>query len=114
MTTLTIAGDPNSFYQLQDPAETATYPIDWNTKLDSLGSPSETISASSWRIEPSSVGSPSGEESVTAQLVGGDNITSCKLSGLDPQVGVYRLINTVMTTQGHIWEQAITIRCQNR
>jgi len=99
-------------YVLQDPAEELDYPVDWSEVLDDVGSPSDTIATSAWRIEPEQAGSPSAE-TISSETIT-SNVTNCLVSGLDPAVKLYHLINTITTAEGRIFERSQTIRCQNR
>ncbi|MFQ6016770.1 MAG: hypothetical protein ACE5KF_01115 [Kiloniellaceae bacterium] len=97
-------------YLLIDPAETLDYTCDWSAFLDDGGSPSDTISTSSWRITPQT-GSPQAPD-----LSGATNTTSTatiKVTGA--ALGqVYLLSNKIVTAQGLTAERSITLRCENR
>ena len=74
------------------------FPISWTL------STSETISTSTWTVEPSETG---GVTSASPTITGA--VTSCLLSG-----GVFRKIylvtNRITTNQGRTLEQTITLR----
>lgn len=89
----------NDDLQLQSPAETLDYPIDWSDALVA-----DTISASDWAILPAG-------PQITGKDVGGDppQSTLCFLAGVSLGV-VYRLTNTIQTAGGRTWSRSFTIR----
>lgn len=99
-------------YELTFTGEVLDFPCDWSDILDDVGSPSDEISSSSWRLEPAGAGSPS-EETVTPQATIGV-VTNVLISGLDQAVKIYHLTNTIITSQGRTFSRTVTIRCANR
>lgn len=97
-------------YLLIDPQETLDYTCDWAPFLDEGGSPSDTISTSSWSIAPQD-GSPQ-----TPDLSGSTNtVSTATIKVTNAAIGqVYRLSNKITTTQGRTAERSITLRCENR
>jgi hypothetical protein len=93
-----------------DPNETLDYALDWSDFLDDAGSPSDTISISTWEIYPSD-GSPAGP-TLSGELQN-SNSTCVFLSGC-VHGSVYLLTNRVVTTVGRTADRSITIRCQTR
>lgn len=94
-------------YRLIDPDETLDFSMDWSDFLDD-GSPTDSISSSSWSIEGG--GSPT--PTLSGGVTNGD-VTSIFLSGCE--VGeVYRLSNKIVTSQGRTAERSWTLRCAQR
>ncbi len=94
---------------LHDPSEDLDYTIDYSEELDAVGSPSDTIAASSFSIEGHG-GSPA--PSLDAQVDETDR-TTVTVSNLE--LGeIYRLKNVTTTTQGRVLTRAVTIRCEHR
>ena len=94
-------------YELIGPGETRGFGYDWTVELES-GSPSDSIASSDWRVA-SQASSP------TAPTLNGkshaNTVASVKLS--DCTAGeIYRLTNSITTTQGLTLERSITIRCE--
>lgn len=98
-------------YVLIDPQEKLDYTCDWSTFLDDGGSPSDTVSASSWEIAPQSADSPT--EPVLSGATNTTNSTTvfvanCRLGE------VYRLSNRIETTLGRVAERSVILRCDQR
>ena len=95
-------------YRLIDPDEKLDYSCDWSTFLDDGGSPSDTITTSTWSI--TDAGSPvptlSGETNTTNSAT--VFVKGCTL------FEVYRLSNKIVTAQGRTAERTITLRCAQR
>ena len=98
-----------SGYKLIAPGESLDYSNDWTNELQS-GSPEDGIASSEWAVTPQS-GSPAAP--ALTNLAHADGVASVKISGT--VLGeVYRLINTVTTTQGLTLKRTIVLRCGNR
>ena len=95
-------------YRLIDPDEKLDYSCDWATFLDDGGSPSDTISSSSWSI--TDAGSPAPTLSGQVDTTNSSTIfvEGCTL------FEVYRLSNKIVTAQGRTAERTITLRCAQR
>lgn len=101
-------------YDLQAPEENLDYSYDWSDFLAESGSPQDSISTSEWSIDPpSDGGSPSSPLLEEQSSSGPNTITSCLVSRLTRGV-IYRLTNTVVTTQGRTAAWSIIIRCGQR
>lgn len=97
-------------YLLIDPDEKLDYTCDWSAFLDDGGSPSDTISTSSWAITPQ-------EASPVAPTLSGEtntvNTTTVFVSGA-VYGQVYLLTNRIVTGQGRTAERSITLQCEHR
>lgn len=98
-------------YHLIDPQEVLDYTFDWSNFLDDAGSPSDTISTSSWAITPQEPGSPS--EPVLSGNSNTVNMATVFVAGCGAG-GLYQRTNTVVTAQGRTAERSITLRCEQR
>lgn len=94
-------------YRLQRAGEDLDWSFDWSDYLDDQGSPSDTISASTWLITPDA-GSPSPtlHDDATSGAV-----TSTFLRDLT-RGEVYVLENIITTAAGRAGRKRITIRCE--
>ncbi len=95
-------------YLLIDPSEKLDYSCDWSDFLDEGGSPSDTISSSSWAIAGGGSPAPtlSGEDTT-------NNVTTVFVEGCE--LGqIYRLANRVVTGQGRTAERSHILRCEER
>ncbi len=98
-------------YVLIDPQEKLDYTCDWSTFLDDGGSPSDTISASSWEIAPLNAGSPT--EPVLSGEISTTNSTTVFVANC--RAGeIYHLSNRVETAAGRIAERSVILRCDHR
>ncbi len=97
-------------YLLIDPSETLDYTCDWSDMLDDVGSPSDTISSSTWAVTPQE-GSPQQPD-----IKSSTNTATTTTIFLYNCVrgGVYQVTNTIVTGQGRTHERSITVRCANR
>ncbi len=95
-------------FLLIDPQETLDYTCDWSTFLDDGGSPSDTISTSSWTITDAGSPAPtlSGETNTSNSAT--VFVQGCTLGE------VYRLSNKIVTAQGRTAERTHTLRCEQR
>lgn len=92
----------------QDPAEELDWTCDYSGELDSVGSPSDTISSSTFTIEGGGSPSPTLEDQIDTA-----DTTSINVKGL--QWGQhYYLRNLTVTTQGRTLKRSQTIRCEHR
>lgn len=93
-----------------DPDETLDYTCSWSTWLDDGGSPSDTISSSSWAITPQ-------EASPTApELSSESNTTNSATVFVSNCVRgqVYDLTNKIVTAAGRTAERSMKLRCESR
>lgn len=97
-------------YVLQDPSDVLDWTFDHATFLDDGGSPSDTISTSSWSVSPSS-GSPA-----TPTVASASNTATTAtvfVSGLE-RGGIYQVANTIVTLGGRTLQRSITVRCEDK
>lgn len=93
-------------YDHQRPGSDLDYSFDWSDYLDDQGSPSDTISTSTWSVAPDA-GSPSPE--VHSDVITGA-ITSAFLRNVT-RGEVYVLKNHVVTAAGRSDVKQVVIRC---
>ncbi len=99
-----------SFVKLLDPDGTVDYTFDWDDGyLDAVSSPRETISTSTWTIDPTP--SPA-ELTVDSESETATTTTAFFTGGVDGVV--YRAINRIVTTGGRTDERTCTIRAGDR
>ncbi|MHA7839861.1 MAG: phage fiber-tail adaptor protein [bacterium] len=95
-------------YRVQDPAEELDWTCDYAAEMDSVGSPSDTISSSTFTIEGGGSPAPVLEDQVNTA-----DTTSINVKGMT--LGeVYHLRNAVTTSQGRLLKRSTTIRCTDR
>ena len=95
-------------YLLIDPDEKLDYTCDWTTFLDDGGSPSDTISTSTWSITDAGSPAPTLSGGTESDGVATIFVEGCTLGE------VYRLSNKIVTVQGRTAERTITLRCEQR
>ena len=91
-------------YLLIGPGETLNFTCEWSNELEAA-SPSDSIANSAWAISPSG---PSLSDAVVSDTRTTINVSNCTVGR------VYRLTNTVETTQGLTAERSISVRCEKR
>lgn len=97
-------------YLLIDPDEVLDYTCDWGPFVDDGGSPSDTITTSTWTITPQP-GSPQLPDlSSSSNTV--DTTTIFVTGAVYGQV--YQLTNKIVTAQGRTAERSITLQCEHR
>ena len=97
-------------YRIIDPGEDLDYTCDWGEFLDDGGSPSDTISQSSWSIDPDPGGSPAPQLHDSSYTV---STTTIWVSGAELGM-IYLLTNTIVTTEGRTAQRSLTLRCEQR
>lgn len=98
-------------YLLIDPSEKLDYTCDWSGFLDDGGSPSDSISTSTWSIVPQSPGSPTHPQ-LTGAIHTANTATVFVEAGMWGEI--YQLSNQITTTMGRTAERSFTIRCETR
>ena len=98
-------------YKLIDPDEKLDYPFDWGAFVDDGGSPSDTITTSTWTITPQT-GSPQAPELSGADIPTVDTTVIFVREAIYGQV--YQLTNRIVTAQGRTAERSITLQCEHR
>ena len=93
-------------HEIQRPGSKLDYTCNWETWLGDAGSPSDTISSSTWSVSPDD-GSPS--PVISDESIAGDTTTAW-LSELE-EGNVYRLRNHVTSAQGREVDRDFTVRC---
>ena len=93
-------------HETQRPGTKLDYTCDWGTWLADAGSPSDTITGSTWEVSPDD-GSPA--PVISDLSIVGDFATAW-LSELE-EGNVYRLRNRVVSAQGRSVSRTFTIRC---
>ncbi len=97
-------------YLLIDPDETLDYTCDWSAWLDDGGSPSDTISTSSWAITPQEA-SP---EAPTLSSESNTTNSATVFVSTCVRGALYQLTNRIVTAAGRTAERSITLRCESR
>lgn len=96
---------------LHGPGEDLDYSHDWTADLDDGGSPSDTISTSSWSLTGPDDGSSPTPSTHSATIAGGTVTAWVR----DLQLGgVYELRNVMTTGAGRQFQHAWVIRCGYR
>ena len=98
-------------YVLIDPHETLDYTCDWSIFLDDGGSPSDTVTASSWEVSPVSEDSPS--EPVLSGATNTTNSTTVFISNCR-EGAIYTLTSRIQTLQGRTADRSIVHRMTGR
>lgn len=94
---------------LKDPEAVVDYTFDWNDGyLDSASSPAESISTSTWSIDPT----PSPAELVVASETETDTTATAFFSG-GTVSKVYKATNHVVTSGGRTDERTLTFRIED-
>ncbi len=99
-----------SLVKLKDPDAVVDYTFDWNDGyLDAASSPPETISTSTWAVDPT----PSPAELTVSSNSKTDTTATAFLSG--GTVGrVYRVTNHVVTSGSRTDERTVMVRVEER
>ena len=99
-----------SRYFLIDPGANVDYTMNWEDFFEDSGSPTDSISTSTWSVTPQE-GSP-----LVPTLSNDSNTATTTTTFIaDCQVGVlYQLTNRIVTTLGRTDERSITLRCEQR
>lgn len=86
------------------------YTCDWQAYLDDGGSPSDSISTSTWSITPqeASPAAPALSGATSTATTATVFVSGCRRGE------VYRLTNRITTAQGRTDERTITLLCENR
>ncbi len=98
-----------SLVKLKDPQAVVDYTFNWNDGYLDTSSPAETISTSTWAVDPT----PSPAELTVSSDSKTDTATTAFLSG--GTVGkVYRVTNHVVTSGGRTDERTLVVRVEER
>ena len=95
-------------YKLIRPGEDLDYAFDYRAEADDAGSPSDTISSSSWSVTPQADASPTApklSDGAFSGVLASVRITDCTAGN------IYRLTNTVVWSSGIITKKTVVLRC---
>lgn len=96
-------------YKAIKPGEELDYSFNHQEEADDVGSPSDTISTSTWAVTPQDDASPEAPALSNDTIDG--VVTSVVISGCTAG-NVYRLTNTVTWATGIVTKKTVVLRCE--